>query len=192
MNKKFKGILFILPLVLIIGIYVYINYTKDFNKKESIADENTQKGIYYGVIEDTDVPGAQGKIFNNKLFESPLKYEKEVIITDRNFLSWFDELQQNPERYSGMHFEMTGNIFNIEIDDKMRTFAGRYVFTSPLEDKEMKGIIIKTDKSFINDEWVYIKGTMDTDTLLGAKIPVVRVEYIEKAQNKGIEFIYEF
>lgn len=56
----------------------------------------------------------------------------------------------------------------------------------------MEGIIIKTDVRFSDDEWVHIKGTLETDTIHSAKVPAVRVEFIEKAQNKGADFIFGY
>lgn len=186
MKNKYKVICVGLTLILLIGIYAityFINKTVD-------SDEITDKGIYYGVVESNGNTKAQGK--SDSLFESPLKNEKEIKITDRDFLSWYDELNLNPERYSGRPFDMTGNIFNMQIENSIKTFVGRYVLTSPLEKKEMEGIIIKTDMRFNDDEWVHIKGTMETDTIHGVKVPAVRVEFVEKAQNKGAEFIYGY
>lgn len=168
-------------MVLLIGTYVNVH----FRNNAKFTDEITDKGIYYGVVESS------GKT-NDNVFESPLRNEKEIIITDRNFLSWYDELELNPERYTGRPFEITGNIFNLLTDNSIKTYVGRYVLTSPLEKKEIKGIIIKTDKSFDNDEWVHIKGIMETETIHGTKVPAVRVEYIEKVQNKGADFIYGY
>jgi uncharacterized membrane protein YcgQ (UPF0703/DUF1980 family) len=186
LKNKYKVIFVGLTLVLLIGIYA-ITY---FINKSVDTAEITDKGIYYGVVEGNGNIKAQGK--NDSLFESPLKNEKEIKITDRNFLSWYDELELNPERYSGRPFEMTGNIFNMQIENSTKTLVGRYVLTSPLEKKEMEGIIIKTDVRFSDDEWVHIKGTMEMDTIHGMKVPAVRVEFIEKAQNKGADFIYGY
>jgi len=181
LKNKYKVMVFSFALVLLVGTYVAVHLLKSGKETDDIAD----KGIYYGVVESS------GKN-NDNIFESPLRNEKEINISDRNFLSWYNELEASSDKYSGRPFEMTGNIFNIEVDNNTKTLVGRYVLESPLEKKEMKGIIIKTDKSFSNDEWVHIKGTMETETIHGAKVPAVRVEYIEKVQNMGADFLYGY
>lgn len=156
-----------------------------------------EKSISIGAnysIEDKneELKGAKGQTFNKNLLESPYMKEKEVKIEDRNFLSWIEELFMNPYRHVGKPFEMTANILNSEIDGKKLTYAGRYVMTCCLADLEPKGILIKTDKSFDNNDWVYIKGTMSTEKQDGQIVPVVLVNYIEKTQNKGIDYIYGY
>lgn len=183
MKNRFK-IIIVSLILLLIGTY----FTVQFMNSPENTDEITDKGLYYGV--PASETAAKGK--NDAVFDNPLKNEKEINITDRNFLSWYDELELNPERYTGRPFEMTGNIFIIQADNNIKQFIGRYVLTSPLEKKEMEGIIIKTDLNFSDDEWVHIKGIMETETIHGIKMPAVRVKLIEKTQNKGADFIYGY
>ena len=187
---KINKIVFaILLLPLLAGFYLTAHDINSF----AFGEKNTGYELNYGLENNIESgEGAKGKNFNSTVFESPLKDEKEVHVNERNFLSWVDELYRNPKRYSGRPFDMTANVYYHEIDGEKKAFAGRYVKISDLEELEKQGIIIKTDKSFNDDEWVNIKGTMSTETLHGQIIPVVIVNSIEKTEYKGTEFIYGY
>ena len=125
-----------------------------------------------------------------------LKIEgNNIIVDDSNFAPWIMELYYDVEKYEGKNIEMVGFVYKDDESLKENEFVvARLMMVCCAADMQPVGIVCQYDKTseLKSEEWVKVKGILETYDFAGEKNPIIKVESIEPTDKPKEEIVYPY
>jgi len=121
-----------------------------------------------------------------------------IIINEKNFYNSINELGMNVEKYKGEKVKISGFVFIKEGFEKDEFVVARMLMACCAADAQVIGIMSKLDTGIAleKDSWIEVEGIIevkenkDSATNISFKIPVIKVEKVNKIKKPESIYVY--
>ena len=125
--------------------------------------------------------------------ELPKEDENGVMtVTDEGFAKWYQDINQDMEKYEGKTLKFKGQVFRMEGFAKNEIVPVRYAMVCCTADLQPCGILSRSNEvtKYKNNEWVWVTGKIKIEEYQGQTMPVCYVTKIEPADKAKEAYIY--
>lgn len=120
--------------------------------------------------------------------------KKPIVIDTTNYVRYVQMLYEDIESYKGKEVEITGFIFRHKEFNEEEFVVARMMMVCCAADMQPIGILCRYNNSseLKNNDWVCLKGIVNSDELNGQILPVIEIIQIEKINKPQDEYVYPF
>lgn len=116
-----------------------------------------------------------------------------VTIQDEQFAKWYQDINQDMEKYDGKTLKFKGQVFRMGNFAKNEFVPARYAMVCCTADLQPCGILCRSGgdiSKYQENNWVWVTGKIKIEKYHGQTMPVCYVSKIEKAEKAQVLYIY--
>lgn len=115
-----------------------------------------------------------------------------INISDDQFASWYQDINDDMEKYEGKTLRFKGQVFRMDGFAKNEIVPVRYAMVCCTADLQPCGILCRGDdvSPYKDSDWVWVTGQVKIETYMDQTMPVCYVTKIEKAEKAKSAYIY--
>lgn len=201
-TKPLKSILLVIPVLtaLLIPTGAVQSQAISFgisagNTRDSLTSQSSASSQDKGtVIPDTTTNKDDiGIEVSSSSSNVPGEDENGVItVTDEQFASWYQDINENMKKYEGKTLKMKGQVFRMSTFGASEFVPARYAMVCCAADLQPCGVLCRSSAAsqYQDGEWLWVTGEIKIENYQGQTMPVCYVTKIEKSEKAKQEYIY--
>jgi putative membrane protein len=104
-------------------------------------------------------------------------------VTNRNFTETIEDISKNLGQYVGRTIKVTGFVFNPKRGLGENQFViSRLRITCCMSDASVVGFTSEKEGKFANNDWYRVEGVVGVGTFRRKRIPVIKVERMDRVE----------
>ncbi len=115
-----------------------------------------------------------------------------ITVTDEQFASWYQDINENMKKYEGKTLKMKGQVFRMNTFGASEFVPARYAMVCCAADLQPCGVLCRSSAAsqYQDGEWLWVTGEIKIENYQGQTMPICYVTKIEKAEKAKQEYIY--
>lgn len=181
-----KKMLMVVVLVLFLGVVGVIAINVNNDSTQKIADKNTNKINGTASISNTTKQLKTTGVVKKSTERATVDEKNMLEITDNFFIEKTNDFFLNVNDYVGKSVKMEGLIYKFNDANGDICYAVTRNAPGCCGNDGVAGLYIKDSEEYPEvDTWVEITGVVETDTIYGTKVPIIKIaSMIEKEKGK--------
>lgn len=167
-----------------------VNISQNSNSfsKNNKPDDLNQTAVDASKL-DTLPLNEKNTIFQPK---KPLLQGDTIIINEKNYVEWIQELYNNTDAYEGKKVQISGFVFREKDFNENVFVTARYMMSCCTADAQITGLYSLYPKAYElkQDTWLKVSGKIKQAEYKGQLIPSVEVGEMERIDKPKNEYIY--
>lgn len=120
--------------------------------------------------------------------------EGVTLIGDDDYLDWYMDVYENPEKYEGKQYKIKGTVFRMDGFADNEFVPARMAMVCCAADLAAAGFLCRSDdaKKWNDGDWVWVTATIkvEFEKNMGTTMPVLYPSSIEPAEKPKEEWVY--
>lgn len=114
------------------------------------------------------------------------------IISDDEYMNWYIDCYDNPQKYDGKTVQFKGKIFNFDEAAENEFLPARPCMVCCAADTVPYGFLCRSDeiKSYKENDWIIVTATIKVEDYKGETMPVLYASSLSAATPPEDEYVY--
>ncbi|MBE6907336.1 MAG: TIGR03943 family protein [Ruminococcaceae bacterium] len=117
-----------------------------------------------------------------------------TLITDDEYLDWYMDVYENPEKYEGKQYKIKGTVFRMDGFADNEFVPARMAMVCCAADLAAAGFLCRADdaKKWNDGDWIWVTATIkvEFEKNMGETMPILYPSSIEPAEKPKEEWVY--